>query len=226
MIRKMTLTALLAAALVFTACSDDSSSTKDKGATTTDGGGADTGGTKADGATTPDTGKTGATRVKLVTSLGDVVLELDAVKAPKTTANFLAYVKSKHYDGTIFHRVISTFMIQGGGFDTSMSKKSTNSPIQNEADNGLSNMRGTIAMARTSAPHSATAQFFINVVDNKFLDHKSKTSTGWGYAVFGKVVSGLDTVDKIKAVKTETKGAYQNVPVTTVEIKSAAVVTK
>ena len=224
MIHKKTLIALLATlALALTACSDDSSSTKDKGATTKDGGG-DTTTPKGDSAPTPDTGTTGATKVKLTTSLGDIVLELNAAKAPKSTANFLAYVKSKHYDGTIFHRVMSTFMIQGGGFDTSMNKKSTNAPIQNEADNGLSNLRGTIAMARTSDPHSATAQFFINVVDNKGLDHKAKTSAGWGYAVFGKVVSGLDTVDKIKVVKTTTKGQYQNVPVTNVEIKTATLV--
>ncbi len=225
-IYSMGLALLLATALAAGACSDDSSAKKDKGGTVTDGTVADAkvgdSAPKADASS--DSAKPTGKKVKLVTSLGDIVLELNAAKAPKTVANFLSYVTSKHYDGTIFHRVMSTFMIQGGGFDTSMTKKSTNTPIQNEADNGLSNLKYTIAMARTSAPHSATAQFFINVVDNPGLDFKSKTTSGWGYAVFGKVVQGMDTVDKIKVVKTTTKGMYKNVPVTNVEIKSATVV--
>ncbi|MDP2226557.1 MAG: peptidylprolyl isomerase, partial [Moraxellaceae bacterium] len=135
-------------------------------------------------------------QVALNTSHGRIVLELDAVKAPKTTANFLAYVKSGHYSGTIFHRVISNFMIQGGGFDASMNQKPTNAPIENEAPNGLKNEVGTIAMARTQDPHSASAQFFINVKDNDFLNHSGRTLQGWGYAVFGKVVSGAEIVKK------------------------------
>ena len=218
--------ALLMAALALAGCGDDSSGKKDSGGTNSDG-------QVTDGAvldatppadSTADAGQTTGTKVKMVTSLGDIVLELNPTKAPKTVANFLSYVTSKHYDGTIFHRVMSTFMIQGGGFDTTMTQKSTNTAIQNEADNGLSNLKGTIAMARTSQPHTATAQFFINVVDNPGLDHTAKTTKGWGYCVFGKVVQGMDTVDKIKVVKTTTKGMYQNVPVTNVVIKSATVI--
>ena len=213
-------------ALALGGCTGSDGANKDTGGPSADGAGADS--STADGAPATDAaadgGKATGTRVKLVTSLGDIVLELDAVKAPKTVANFLAYVSSKHYDGTIFHRVISDFMIQGGGFDTSMAQKSTNPAIQNEADNGLSNLKGTVAMARTSVPHSATAQFFINVTDNTFLDHKDKTTSGWGYAVFGKVVQGMDTVDKIKMVQTTTRGMYKDVPVTNVEIKSATLV--
>ncbi len=164
--------------------------------------------------------------VKLDTSLGDITLELYPDKAPDTVANFLQYVKDGHYDGTIFHRIIPTFMIQGGGFDANMSQKPTKSPIKNEADNGLANDKYTVAMARTMDPNSATAQFFINVADNKFLNHSAKTMQGWGYAVFGKVVKGQDVVDKIKAVPTTTKGMYQDVPVTPVVINKAAVVEK
>ena len=215
----------LAVASLLMACSDDSgTSAKDKGGSTAADAKVadDQGGSPLEAGV--DSSKPAGTRVKLVTSLGDMELELDAAKAPKTVANFLAYVKSGHYDGTIFHRVIPTFMIQGGGYDTSLSQKTTNAPIQNEADNGLSNLRGTIAMARTTDPHSATAQFFINVVDNAGLDFKSKAGSGWGYAVFGKVVKGLDTVDKIKAVKTGPKGKFtKDVPQTDVVIKSATV---
>lgn len=158
-------------------------------------------------------------RVKLETNFGAIVIELDPVKAPESTRNFLAYVDGKHYDGTIFHRVISTFMIQGGGFEPGMKEKPTKEPIKNEARNGLKNKRGTLAMARTNAPHSATSQFFINVVDNGFLDYPGQD--GWGYAVFGKVVEGMDVVDKIKAVPTHNVGGHQNVPVDDVIIKSA-----
>ncbi len=164
--------------------------------------------------------------VKLTTSKGDIVIELDKEKAPVTTANFLAYVKDGHYDGTIFHRVINGFMIQGGGMDKNMKEKSTKAPIQNEADNGLQNKTYTVAMARTMDPHSATAQFFINVADNAFLDHKEKSPQGWGYAVFGKVVSGQDVVDAIKAVPTMTKGFHENVPVVPVVIEKAEVVSE
>ncbi|MEF9963517.1 MAG: peptidylprolyl isomerase [Comamonas sp.] len=143
---------------------------------------------------------------------GVITLELDADKAPKSTENFLSYVKSGHYDGTIFHRVINSFMVQGGGFASGMDQKSTQAPIQNEAQNGLKNDQYTVAMARTSDPHSATAQFFINVAKNDFLNHTSPTPSGWGYAVFGKVVKGNDVVDKIKAVKTGSKGMHQDVP--------------
>ena len=162
--------------------------------------------------------------VKLETSLGDIIVELYPEKAPVTVANFLQYVKGGFYDGTIFHRVIPTFMIQGGGFDANMNEKSTKAPIKNEADNGLSNDRYTIAMARTGDPNSASAQFFINVADNRPLNHTAKTMQGWGYAVFGKVVKGQEVVDKIKAVPTDTKGMFENVPVTPVVIIKATVV--
>ena len=162
-----------------------------------------------------------APKVSFQTSLGNFTLELYPDKAPKTVENFLQYVKDKHYNGTIFHRVIPNFMIQGGGFDASMKEKSYRAPVPNEANNGLKNDRGTIAMARTSNPDSATAQFFINTVDNAFLNHTAPTPQGWGYAVFGKVISGMDTVDKIRAVATANAGMFQNVPVTPVIINSA-----
>lgn len=160
-------------------------------------------------------------RVELVTNHGNIVLELDQKKAPVTVANFLQYVRAKHYDGTIFHRVISNFMIQGGGFDASMKEKSTRAPIKNEADNGLKNKIYTIAMARTPAPHSASAQFFINVKDNDFLDHRAPTQQGWGYAVFGKVIKGQQVVDKIKGLKTGTRAPHSDVPLEPVIIQSA-----
>ena len=140
--------------------------------------------------------------VELHTNHGVIKLELNAEKAPKTVANFLNYVKNGHYDGTVFHRVIDGFMIQGGGFDAGMKQKPTEAPIENEANNGLKNERGSIAMARTNDPHSASAQFFINVADNDFLNHSSPTPQGWGYTVFGRVVEGMDVVEKIKKVKT------------------------
>ena len=159
--------------------------------------------------------------VKLQTTLGTITLDLDAAKAPETVKNFLAYVEAGHYDNTVFHRVIDGFMIQGGGFEPGMNQKPCGEPIRNEADNGLRNERGTIAMARTSDPHSATAQFFINVKDNGFLNHTAPSAQGWGYCVFGKVVEGMDVVDKIKAVKTGTKGFHQDVPVEDVLIEKA-----
>ena len=162
--------------------------------------------------------------VKLQTSMGDIVLELNPEKAPDTVANFLQYVKDGFYDGTIFHRVINGFMIQGGGMDAQMNQKTTQAPIKNEADNGLTNDAYTIAMARTAVPDSATAQFFINVVDNKNLNHTGKNPAGWGYAVFGKVVQGKDVVDKIKIVPTTTKGFHSDVPVEPVTIIKATVV--
>jgi len=146
--------------------------------------------------------------VEVSTNHGTFAIQLDPAKAPSSVANFLAYVDAKHYDGTVFHRVIPTFMIQGGGFDERLEKKPTRAPIQNEADNGLKNTRGTVAMARTSEPHSATAQFFVNVTDNGFLDHQAKSGPGWGYAVFGKVTEGMDTVDKIKSVQTGAVGPF------------------
>ena len=160
--------------------------------------------------------------VVLTTNHGAIKLELDVEKAPKSVENFVNYVKSGHYDGTIFHRVIDGFMIQGGGFDPDMKQKSTNDPIDNEAENGLKNDRYTIAMARTSDPHSATAQFFINVGDNDFLNYPG--SDGWGYAVFGKVTEGEDVVDAIRAVKTGRKSMFSDVPVETVVIEKAEVV--
>ena len=156
------------------------------------------------------------------TSMGEFRIELDAARAPKTVANFLQYVDDEFYDGTIFHRVISNFMIQGGGFTTEMSQKPTRAPVENEADNGLKNSLGSIAMARTSDPHSATAQFFINATDrNDFLNHSSKTPNGWGYCVFGKVIDGLDVVEKIRVVKTGSRGGHQDVPTAPVVIVSA-----
>ena len=162
--------------------------------------------------------------VLMSTSLGDVKIELDAEKAPVTVQNFLAYVNDKFYDATVFHRVIPNFMIQGGGFDAAMQQKPTKPPIKNEAGNGLKNLTGTLAMARTNVVDSATAQFFINVKDNAFLDHKNETPAGFGYAVFGKVVDGMDVVRKIEQVQTATKGGHENVPVEPVVIKSITVV--
>lgn len=160
--------------------------------------------------------------VLLHTSFGDIKLELYPEKAPETVANFIRYVEDGHYDGTIFHRVIDGFMIQGGGFDEKMQQKAVaHKPVKNEANNGLKNDNGTIAMARTNDPHSATAQFFINVSDNAFLNHTSETTQGWGYAVFGKVVDGMDVVNKIKAVKTGRSGFHENVPKEPVIITSA-----
>ena len=160
-------------------------------------------------------------QVKLTTNHGAITLQLDAEKAPKTVANFIAYVEAGHYDGTIFHRVIKNFMIQGGGFTADMKQKPTSDPIENEAKNGLKNAKYTIAMARTSDPHSATAQFFINTVDNDFLNHTSPTSQGWGYAVFGKVVKGEEVVDAIKKVRTTRKGFHDDVPFDAVVIDKA-----
>lgn len=162
--------------------------------------------------------------IKLHTRLGTITLELDAEKAPETVKNFISYVESGHYDGTIFHRVIDGFMIQCGGMLPDMSQKNTGDPVRNEANNGLKNDRGTVAMARTSDPHSATAQFFINVADNEFLNFKSESTQGWGYCVFGKVVDGLDVVDAIRTMKTGNKGFHQNVPVETIAIDKAEVV--
>ena len=162
--------------------------------------------------------------IKLTTNHGVIALELNAGKAPKTVANFLAYVAAGHYDNTVFHRVIKNFMIQGGGFEPNMNQKPCQAPVENEAANGLKNKRGTVAMARTNDPHSATAQFFINTVDNDFLDFKSPSGQGWGYCVFGEVVEGLDVVNKIRAVKTGNKGFHQDVPVEDVIIEKAEIV--
>jgi len=164
------------------------------------------------------------TMVIIRTTFGEIKLELDAEKAPKTVANFLNYAREGFYDGTIFHRVIDNFMIQGGGFDTDMQQKASGTPIENEADNGLKNDFGTIAMARTSDPHSATAQFFINVKDNDFLNHSGKNSQGWGYAVFGKVTEGTEVLDKIRGVPTSSRKGHQDVPVDPVIIESVVVV--
>jgi len=156
-----------------------------------------------------------------IAGYGVITLELDQDKAPKSTANFLAYVAKGHYDNTIFHRVIPGFMIQGGGMEPGMAQKSTDAPIENEANNGLKNANYTVSMARTGDPHSATAQFFINVTDNGFLNHTSPSGQGWGYAVFGKVVSGAEVVDKIKVVKTKSKAGHSDVPVDDVVIEKA-----
>lgn len=162
--------------------------------------------------------------VKLTTNFGDITLELDAEKAPITVANFLQYVKKGFYDGVIFHRVIGGFMIQGGGFDTNMKQKKTDAEIKNEADNGLGNDKYTIAMARTSIPDSASSQFFINAGDNDFLNHTAPTSSGWGYCVFGKVIEGMDVVDKIAGVATGSKAGYRDVPDEPVIIKKASLI--
>lgn len=162
--------------------------------------------------------------IKLHTNHGTITLQLFADKAPETVANFEEYVRSGHYDNTIFHRVIGNFMIQGGGFEPGMKQKSTRAPIKNEANNGLSNEIGTIAMARTMDPHSASAQFFINVANNSFLDHSAPTTQGWGYAVFGKVVEGMEVIDKIKNVATTSRAGHQDVPKDDVIIEKAEIV--
>ncbi|MFT5722727.1 MAG: peptidyl-prolyl cis-trans isomerase B (cyclophilin B) [Motiliproteus sp.] len=159
--------------------------------------------------------------ITLHTNFGDIKIELDTEKAPKTCANFEEYVRSGFYDGTIFHRVIDGFMVQGGGFEPGMQQKDTQAPIDNEADSGLINVIGSLAMARTMDPHSASSQFFINLADNAFLDHRGKTSEGWGYAVFGKVVEGMDVVNQIKATKTTSRAGHQDVPAEDVVITSA-----
>ena len=164
-----------------------------------------------------------ASKVLLKTTMGDITLELDEEKAPVTVANFLAYVDKKHYDGTIFHRVISNFMIQGGGFEPGMRQKPVGDAIQNEARNGLKNQHYTVAMARTNDPHSATAQFFINTADNEFLNHTAPAGQGWGYAVFGRVVEGTETVDAIASVATGNAGGHQDVPRADVTITKAEV---
>ena len=161
--------------------------------------------------------------ITLHTNHGDIVLELDFDNAPVSAANFLQYARDGFFDGTIFHRVIDNFMIQGGGFDTGMKQKPTRAPIANEADNGLKNDAGTVAMARTMDPHSATAQFFINVKNNDFLNHSGKNSQGWGYAVFGRVVEGMDTVDAIKRVRTGNKAGHQDVPLEAVIIERTSI---
>ena len=160
-------------------------------------------------------------KVQFTTGLGPITIELDSEKAPKTVANFVAYVESGHYDGTIFHRVIEDFMIQGGGMDKDMNSKPTNDPVENEANNGLRNEYGTVAMARTSDPHSASAQFFINTSDNGFLDFTAETQDGWGYCVFGKVTEGIEVVTNIEEKPTTTRNGHQDVPEEVVEIEKA-----
>ena len=165
-----------------------------------------------------------AAYVMMTTTVGPMTIELDADTAPKTVENFLSYVAGGFYDGTICHRVIDNFMIQGGGFTADMEQKSTQAPIENEANNGLKNQRGTIAMARTQDPHSATAQFFINVQDNDFLNHTGENMQGWGYAVFGKVTDGEDVLDKIRGVQTGSQAGHQDVPVEPIIIESVAII--
>lgn len=194
----MLLFGLLLSSSIFAASEDASKAVKPKGANTVN--------------------------VEFVTNKGTIVLELNAEKAPKTVENFVSYVNDGHYDGTIFHRVINNFMIQGGGFDAEMNQKETKAPIENEADNGLKNDKGTIAMARTMVPHSASSQFFINVKDNDFLNFRSKDPQGWGYAVFGKVVEGMDVVEAIETVKTTNKAGHGDVPVEPIIVESAKVV--
>jgi len=163
-------------------------------------------------------------KVKLSTGFGDIILELDATKAPQTVENFISYVRSGHYNGTIFHRVIEDFMIQGGGLDAGMNVLPTGDPIHNEADNGLSNLLGTVAMARTPNPHSARAQFFINTTDNAFLDHKNTSEDGWGYCVFGRVIEGMEIVEQIEETPTTSRSGYQDVPETPVVIEEVTVI--
>jgi len=162
--------------------------------------------------------------IRLTTTMGIIDIELDFDKAPKTSANFEQYVKDGHFDGTIFHRVINNFMIQGGGMLPDMSQKETRAAIENEANNGLKNVKGSLSMARTNDPHSASSQFFINVADNAFLDHTSPTPQGWGYAVFGKVVDGMDVVEKMKAVATGSRAGHQDVPLEDIVIEKAEVI--
>ena len=164
--------------------------------------------------------------VELDTNMGAIVIELNEKKAPKTVENFLNYVKSGHYDGTIFHRIIDGFMIQGGGMDAEMNEKATNAPVENEADNGLKNDAGTIAMARTQDPHSATSQFFVNVKDNDFLNHSGKNMQGWGYTVFGKVTGGMDVIEKMRGVPTGRFGMHADVPKEPVVINSATIISE
>ena len=164
--------------------------------------------------------------VELDTNMGAIVIELNEEKAPKTVENFLNYVKSGHYDGTIFHRIIDGFMIQGGGMDADMNEKATNKPVENEADNGLKNDAGTIAMARTQDPHSATSQFFVNVKDNDFLNHSGKNMQGWGYTVFGKVTGGMDVIEKMRGVPTGRFGMHADVPKEPVVINSATIISE
>jgi peptidyl-prolyl cis-trans isomerase B (cyclophilin B) len=164
-----------------------------------------------------------AAHVTIATTVGQMTLELDADNAPKTVENFLAYANSGFYDGTIFHRVINNFMIQGGGFTTDMEQKPTQAPVDNEANNGLKNERGTIAMARTQDPHSATAQFFINVQDNDFLNHTGENMQGWGYTVFGKITQGEDVLDKIRCVQTGSQDGHQDVPTEPIIIESVSI---
>ena len=164
------------------------------------------------------------TRVLMKTLFGDITLELDGEKAPASVANFVEYAQSGYYDGTIFHRVINNFMIQGGGFDTDMQQKPTNAPIQNEANNGLKNNRGSVAMARTMDPHSATALFFINVSDNDFLNFSGENMQGWGYAVFGQVVDGEDVLDKIRGVPTGSQAGHQDVPTDPIVVESVTII--
>ncbi len=164
------------------------------------------------------------TKVKLTTTLGEVVIQLNTEKAPVSSANFLTYVNEGFYNGTVFHRIIPDFMAQGGGFDTSFNQKAVHAPIKNEANNGLKNTRGTLAMARTNDPDSATAQFFINYKDNSFLNHTSQTSSGWGYAVFGEVIEGMDVVDAMAKQATSNRGGHQDVPKTDIIIEKAEVV--
>ena len=164
--------------------------------------------------------------VELETSMGNITIELNQEKAPKTVENFLTYVKSGQYEGTIFHRIIDGFMIQGGGMDAEMNEKKTNAPVENEADNGLKNDQGTVAMARTQDPHSATSQFFINVKDNEFLNHTGKNAQGWGYTVFGKVTSGMDVIEKMRGVPTGRFGMHADVPKEPVVINSATIISE
>ena len=164
------------------------------------------------------------TKVKLTTTLGEVIIQLNTEKAPVSAENFLTYVKEGFYNGTIFHRIIPDFMAQGGGFDTGFNQKAVHAPIKNEADNGLKNTRGTLAMARTNDPNSATAQFFINLKDNAFLNHTGKNASGWGYAVFGEVIEGMDVVDAMAKQATGNRGGHQDVPKTDIVIEKAEVV--
>lgn len=163
-------------------------------------------------------------KVKLSTTFGDIMLELDTTKAPQTVENFISYAQSGHYNGTIFHRVIKDFMIQGGGLDIGMNTLPTREPVRNEADNGLSNLLGTVAMARTPDPHSASAQFFINTTDNAFLDHKNTTDDGWGYCVFGRVIEGMEVVEQIEETPTTNRAGYQDVPETPIVIEEVTVI--
>ena len=221
---KQIITLFFLLSLGLAGCADNGTSAKSAAGTTVKVADTQNSSTQSSGASMSQENSSTNPKVLIETSKGNITIELDAKNAPISAANFVSYVKDGFYDGTVFHRVIPNFMVQGGGMNPDMSEKQTKAPIQNEANNGLTNDRGTLAMARTNAPHSASSQFFINVVDNTFLNFKSETPQGWGYAVFGKVTEGMDIVDAIVGVKTGSHGMHQDVPVEPVIMNKASLI--